>query len=90
VPAKKKPAKQLPPFLETQKLREVHRAAVIYYSATGDRAIFDATAIALEAAEAVEDPATYDVCKTCRERVPKGTSYCSLDCAETDGAIPPK
>ncbi len=79
-----------PPFLETQKLREVHRAAEVYLQATGNQLLYNALTDALEEAERWEDPSSYSTCHNCGCRIPKMWRYCGLDCAETDGAIPPK
>ena len=79
--------KKLPAFLETQKLRDVHAAASVYWQATGDRTMMDALATAVRFAESVEDPTTFSKCLNCGCRVPKGRNYCGFDCAETDGAI---
>lgn len=79
-----------PEFLDTQKLREVHRASEVYHQATGNRVIYDALSIALIEAERWENPSSFAKCLNCGCRIPKGRRYCGLDCAETDGAIPPK
>jgi hypothetical protein len=78
---------KLPAFLETQKLRDVHKAAVVYWQATGNRTLMDSLATAVTFAENVEDTSTVSECIVCGDRVPKGRKYCGFDCAETDGAI---
>jgi hypothetical protein len=77
----------LPAFLDTQKLRDVHRASVIYFQATGNRIMMDALATAVAFAESVEPETDVSKCLVCDRRIPKGRHYCGLDCAETDGAI---
>jgi len=90
-PTKKpSPVMPYPAFHDTQRLREVHRASEIYLQATGNRVIYDALTIALTEAERWEDPASYNTCRNCGCRIPQERNYCGLDCAETDGAIPPK
>jgi hypothetical protein len=89
-PKASEPEKKYPAFLETQKLREVHRAAEVYLQATGNQCLYNALTVALEEAERWEDPSTYNTCRNCGCRIPKNRRYCGLDCAETDGAIPPK
>lgn len=80
-------AVKLPPFLETQKLRDAHKAAVMYWHGTGDRTLMDALGKAVDFAESVEDPSTASRCLVCGDRVPLSHPYCGYDCAETDGAI---
>lgn len=81
------PNLELPPFLDTQRLREVYQASVVYFQATQDRTMMDALKVALKFAESVERPDSYSNCRTCGTRIPKGKHYCCFDCAEEDGAI---
>jgi len=79
--------KDLPPFLATHTLREVHQAAVIYAQATGDQVLRDRLASALTYAEGLEKKGAYTNCIVCDRRIPLDRKYCGFDCAETDGAI---
>ena len=77
----------MPAFLDTQRLREVYRAAVVYEQATGNVTLRDALKVALDEAERHEPSDAYGACLVCGDRVLKGRHYCGFDCAETDGAV---